>query len=430
MKPRILLVNPPIYDFSAYDFWLKPYGMLSVAGAIQQHADLTCFDYLDRLHGSLENIKSLKSTPFGKGKFPEQIIPLPKCLAEIPRYYRRFGLKKNLFHEFLAALKEFDYALIQTTMTYWYPGVNETIRDIRKYQPKAKIILGGNYATLCPDHAKALGVDLVIKGTNLKPLWDMLNIKPDLTLPALWQIYPKLKTAALKLSDGCPFSCTYCSVPKVYGKFSKRPLQKAIEETELLVKKGVTDIAFYDDALLCEANQTLLPFLDAIQSKAINVNFHSPNALNARLITATIAKQMVAGGFKTFYLGFESKNDEFQNLTGSKVCSDDLAAAVDYLAQAGADKKNITAYQILGHPRFNIQHLEETMYFVHSLGIRGMLADFSPIPGTPDGDYCSKFVDMSEPLMHNKTAFPIIAFGFKETNRLKDLQRKLNRSLP
>jgi hypothetical protein len=25
MKPRILLINPPIYDFSAYDFWLKPY---------------------------------------------------------------------------------------------------------------------------------------------------------------------------------------------------------------------------------------------------------------------------------------------------------------------------------------------------------------------------------------------------------------------
>ena len=32
MKPRILLVNPPIYDFSAYDFWLKPYGLLRVAG--------------------------------------------------------------------------------------------------------------------------------------------------------------------------------------------------------------------------------------------------------------------------------------------------------------------------------------------------------------------------------------------------------------
>jgi len=69
------------------------------------------------------------------------------------------------------------------------------------------------------------------------------------------------------------------------------------------------------------------------------------------------------------------------------------------------------------------------MHFVNSLGICGMLADFSPIPGTPDGEYCRRWVDMDEPLMHNKTAFPIIFLGFNETNRLKNLQRRLNRKL-
>jgi hypothetical protein len=36
---------------------------------------------------------------------------------------------------------------------------------------------------------------------------------------------------------------------------------------------------------------------------------------------------------------------------------------------------------------------------------------------------------MTEPLMHNNTAFTIVRLGFDESNRLKDLQRKLNRSL-
>jgi hypothetical protein len=36
---------------------------------------------------------------------------------------------------------------------------------------------------------------------------------------------------------------------------------------------------------------------------------------------------------------------------------------------------------------------------------------------------------MDEPLMHNKTAFPILRLGFDEVNRLKDLQRQLNRNL-
>jgi len=48
MQPKILLVNPPIYDFSAYDFWLKPYGLLRVAGYLRGQAQLSLFDYLDR----------------------------------------------------------------------------------------------------------------------------------------------------------------------------------------------------------------------------------------------------------------------------------------------------------------------------------------------------------------------------------------------
>lgn len=42
IRPRILLVNPPIYDFAAYDFWLRPYGVLSVAGQLRGQADFGC----------------------------------------------------------------------------------------------------------------------------------------------------------------------------------------------------------------------------------------------------------------------------------------------------------------------------------------------------------------------------------------------------
>jgi tRNA A37 methylthiotransferase MiaB len=313
-------------------------------------------------------------------------------------------------------------------MTYWYLGVQEVIEDIRRFQPKARIVLGGNYVTLCPSHAQNLGADFLVKDNNLQPLWEYLNITPDLNQPALWEAYEKLNTGILKLSDGCPFSCTYCSVPKVYGKFKPRPLEHSLNELELLVKLGVKNIAFYDDALLFEPGKVLMPFLNEVLKRNIRVDFHTPNALNARFITKQLAKLMVQAGFKTFYLGFESASKEWQKKTGSKVFSDELVTAVEHLKAAGAEPSNITAYQILGHPHINIQQLEATMYFVNQLGIRGMLADFSPIPGTADGEYCRKWVNMDEPLFHNKTAFPIILLGFDETNRLKDLQRHLNKT--
>ena len=430
MKPKILLVNPSIYDFAAYDFWLKPAGMLTVAGFLRGKADFKLFDYLDRQNPFIAGQKKLESDRWGRGRFYCRQIPVPPVLKAIPRYFRRFGLPRNMFTKFLADEEPFDFVMIQTTMTYWYTGFQEVIEDIRKYQPGVKIILGGNYVTLCRDHAQTLGADLLVEGTNLEPLWEYLAITPDIKQPALWEVYNKLKVGVLKLTEGCPFSCTYCSVPKVYGKFKPRSLQHSLAELELLYRLGAKNITFYDDALLFEADRVLIPFLSEVLKRNIKVNFHSPNALNARFITKDLAELMLRAGFKTFYLGFESASAQWQKKTGSKVFSEELEKATRHLIAGGAEPDNITAYQILGHPHIDIQQLEDSMHFVNSLGIRGMLADFSPIPGTPDGEYCRKWVDLDEPLMHNKTAFPIIMLGFEETNRLKDLQRKLNRSLP
>ncbi|MHC4568528.1 MAG: B12-binding domain-containing radical SAM protein [Planctomycetota bacterium] len=416
MKPKILLVNPPVYDFAAYDFWLRPYGLLTVAGYLRGGADLKLFDYMDREAAFGAGKETLTSDRWGRGRFYCENIPRPNVLDAIPRHYRRFGLPRDIFRDFLAREGPFDFVFIQTMMTYWYQGIEEVIEDLRNVWPTAKIVLGGNYVTLCPDHAQRLGADFVVRGTDLQPLWDYLQLPPDSDQPPLWEAYSGLNVGALKLTDGCPFNCTYCSVPKVYGKFTSRPVEHSLAELELLCSLGAENIAFYDDALLFKAEETLIPFLEEVIKRNLRVNFHDPNALNARFITASLAELMVRAGFKTFYLGFESSSVKWQKLTGSKVFSEELARAVERLIAAGAEPGNITAYQILGHPRIGIQELETSMRFVHSLGIRGMLADFSPIPGTPDGDCCSKWVNMDEPLMHNKTAFPIILLGFEETN--------------
>ena len=445
MRCRILLVNPPIYDFAAYDFWLKPYGLLSVAGQLRGQAEFFLFDYLDQRRwncgfriADFGLVSDARFNPqfdrWGRGRFYCERIGSPGPLRHIPRYFRRFGVPRVLLADYLQEHGPFDFVLIQTMMTYWYPGVQEVIGDIRRTWPRAQIVLGGNYATLCPDHARGLGADLVVVGADLQPLWEFLEMAADPSEPALWEAAGAggglpLGVGAIKIADGCPFRCSYCSVPRTYGGFRPRPLGRLVAELELLTGRGAENVAFYDDALLFDAERVLVPFLMEILRRGLRVNLHTPNALNARFLTADLAHLMVRAGFKTFYLGFESISRQWQQGTGGKVYSEELATAVEHLRAAGADLVDITAYQIVGHPDSDVQELEASMHFVHSLGVRGMLADFSPIPGTPDGEACRRWVDLDEPLLHNKTAFPIVRLGFDEVNRLKDLQRALNRSL-
>lgn len=408
---KVLLVNPPIYDFSAYDFWLRPYGLLRVAGKMRQAAQLQFFDFL----------VPKQRDAWGRGRFEEQIIPKPASLRDIPRHYRRFGRAREEFQRHLQQ-DRYDAVLIQTVMTFWVLGVQEVIEDIRRFQPQAKIVLGGVYATLCAQHAKSLGADFILEGNQLQPLWEFLKIEASDGLP-FWDGHLE-QVGILKITEGCPFTCSYCSVPIVYPQFHARPTQTCIDELQHLIHHGAKQVAFYDDALLFKPEQILVPFLHKVIEDDLRVQFHTPNALNARFITKSLSQLMVRAGFQSFFLGLESSNYDWQRKTGAKVYSQEFAQAVQFLREAGA--QSISAYIIIGHPDSDTQDVEASMQFAHQHGVRVMLSDFAPIPGTPDGEKCRPWADLADPLDHNKTAFTIRRLGVERETRLKDLCRKLN----
>jgi radical SAM superfamily enzyme YgiQ (UPF0313 family) len=410
---RVLLVNPPIYDFTAFDYWLRPYGMLRVAGRMQHDCDLTFFDFLT----------SSRRDSWGRGRFYEQLVPKPEIFRDIVRHFRRFGRPREEFREYLKT-RRFDVALIQTGMTYWYLGISEVIEELRASAPGAKIILGGVYASLCPEHAHNLGADLVVRGNTLEPLWRMLPSTPT-GLP--YHDAAMGTVAAMKLTDGCPFHCTYCSVPLLYPNFKARSAEECLQEARALVRAGVQHVAMYDDALLFRPEDVLLPFLEGVIAQRLPLSFYTPNALNVRLLTHEIARLMVRAGFRSFSLGFESESDRWMTKTGKKGSPDEFIAAVTYLQDAGAE--SVIAYIILGHPDAEEQEVEASMLLAHRSGARIMLSEFAPVPGTIDGERCRKWADLDEPLSHNKTAFTIRRLGADQANRLKALGRDLNSKL-
>jgi hypothetical protein len=120
--PHILLVNPWIHDFAAYDFWAKPLGLLGLAAQLRAHGcRVSYLDCLDRFHP--RRPLRADSDAFGRGTFPRSILPTPPQFPDVRRRFARYGIDPEWFEEDLRRLPKPDLVLVTSGMTYWYTGV-------------------------------------------------------------------------------------------------------------------------------------------------------------------------------------------------------------------------------------------------------------------------------------------------------------------
>src|SRR3990172_8984100 len=102
-QKTILLVNPWIYDFAAYDFWIKPLGLLSMAAFLRKNGHTVEFiDCLDPWNPEMKkkgHPRSPRRYSSGHGKYFKEAIPKPDVLKGIPKNYSRYGITPQIFRE-------------------------------------------------------------------------------------------------------------------------------------------------------------------------------------------------------------------------------------------------------------------------------------------------------------------------------------------
>ena len=85
-RKNILLINPWIYDFSAFDLWSKPIGLLYVASFLRSIGyEVNFIDCMDRSHPILKQKlknKIPKSKKFGTSKFYQEKIEYFRALVD------------------------------------------------------------------------------------------------------------------------------------------------------------------------------------------------------------------------------------------------------------------------------------------------------------------------------------------------------------
>lgn len=136
----------------------------------------------------------------------------------------------------------------------------QIIRQMRRANPNAVVVVTGCYAELEPDEVKTLGVDLMVSNEQKDrlpemvaeagllheadpvPIVDEASFLPS--LPFAGEIEGEHTRAFVKVQDGCDNRCTFCIVTIARGASRSRPVADIVAEINRLVGLG------YQEAVL------------------------------------------------------------------------------------------------------------------------------------------------------------------------------------
>lgn len=439
---RLLLVNPYIYDFTAFDLWLRPLGLLYIAAVLKEYSDCEIYwvDVLDRFQ------ETSKATirQDGSGKFHREIVEKPPIFKSIPRHYSRYGIPWESFINQLDAIPPVDFVLATSSMTFWVDGVNATLGAIRARFPQAQILLGGISPSLVPARIlkKWIPADYYLcgygetqileflkqHGARILPYPDFRDLD-NIPFPAV-ELLSNQNFITVITSRGCPYHCTYCASNILNPEFRERSPENILEEIHSRHQTfGTRNIIFYDDALLINKKKRFLPVIRHFQNSGI-FKFYTPNGLHPREIDELTAGIMFSCGFQSPPLSFESTNQEILDRSSNKVNVQEMIQAVINLEAAGYQRGEIETYLLFGYPGQRFQDVTDALRFTGDLGVLPRLSFYSPVPGTPDYiDLQRRGVISLEPNLYETNKMYFVhqksGFSFPQIQELKLLATRI-----
>jgi len=435
--PRVLAINPYIYDFAAYNFWSSPLGLLYIASILRRNG--LPVEVVDCMQ-----VNESKRKPDGRGPFIKEKVPGVGLLSRVSKPLRRYGMSPVEVGRTLGAREDPDLVLITSIMTYWYRGAVEVCEIARRAFPRAKIAVGGIYPTLCYEEAllNFKEADLVVPSTDIgafyrfveeefhcilpfKPLLDDLDALP---YPA-HDLLESMPFVPVLTSLGCVFRCTYCATSYMYKGMVRRSPGSVLDEIAHWHDRGVERFVMYDDSFLYASENFAKPLLRRIANLPYRIRIYNPNAVNAAFIDEEIAGLFVQSGFREVRIGLESIDPLVQSSTGGKVTGAIFERAIRALKGAGYSRDRVNVYILAGLPRQGWRDVKQAIDYVKSLDVTPYIAEYTPIPHTPMFDQfkdMARFPIATDAIYQNNALFPYAWEGFTEEdlNRLKRYARQ------
>jgi hypothetical protein len=244
---------------------------------------------------------------------------LPVGLLKLASYYRKRNYEVKLVYG-KKCFENFKPEIVGITslFTYWSRYVWETVNFYKEEYPEAKIVVGGIYASLMPDHCKLSGCDRVFVGVHkeaekCKPAYDLVD--------ANYQI--------IHTSRGCIRRCEFCGTWKIEPRFiPKKSIKREICSNKII---------FYDNNFLANPNrEKILNELSEATHKGKAVYSEFQCGIDGRLLTSRLARMIKEARMINPRIAWDHNYDDWKN----------IKKQLDTLADAGYNYKNMYIFMI------------------------------------------------------------------------------------
>ena len=273
----------------------------------------------------------------------------------------------------------------------------QTLRNLRKKNPQAKIIVSGCAAQVSAIDMVQDGADIVFGNSGKRELEDFLA-DPEHTESPLFQpvfsenttsSFPFRSRAFIKIQEGCNNFCTYCIVPHVRGRERSRSFDEALEDCRQAVESGFPEIIL-TGVNTCAYNDNGRTLGDLIRKISeidgdfrIRLSSTEPNFKNLGLLDVMADTPKVC---HFLHISLQHGCDRILKAMNRHYTTDDFARFVD-LAREKMPDIHIGTDIIAGFPGESDEDFETCCRFAGNMQFANShIFTYSRRPGTPAAD--------------------------------------------
>jgi len=223
------------------------------------------------------------------------------------------------------------------------------------------------------------------------PAWECFPVKSYFDHRMSHGVY-RGKTLPVMASRGCPYECTFCSSPQMWGrKYQIRPPKDFVNELEYLYNTfGATNFDLYDLTAIIYRDWTILVCKE-ILDRGLDITFQLPSGTRAEAIDYEVAQHLFRAGCKNITYAPESGSKSILKSVKKKVKLDKMLESIRSSSRAGL---NIHLNMIIGFPDERHWDIIQTLWFLVKCSWHGAndvaVAVFTPYPGSQLFDRLTK----------------------------------------